>query len=180
MRKYMAVLILIALAGATPGQADWIALKSGARIETKGRWAVAGRYVAYYDAKGETHVIAVMTIDYGGTFELNLAAAEGRPLPPPPPPTAKFVIDDSKVKRVSPEEAARLGRARLHADTVEAYAREVRRASEEAEASRQRRSAEEELSKLYDRTRGYLDCSRTYSDSTLRNRCRLLVDINSL
>jgi len=91
----VALLLVPAAAGA-----DWLVLRDGARLETRGPAKVEGRRVLFTDATGTLMALPAADVDFDATAAANRPA----PLPPEPRPAAKPVpvvrLTDADVSHV--------------------------------------------------------------------------------
>lgn len=85
--RILSLVLIGALFGTGVARADWIALRDGRRIESRGRWEVrGGRYLVYADAAtGQMKQMNLFMVDLAESGRLKDAVARGLPLPPPSP-----------------------------------------------------------------------------------------------
>ena len=97
-----------ALAAAAPAGADWLVMRDGARVETKGPWTEQGAMIVFHTANGTLSSVRLRDADLDASRE----ATEKAKLPPPPapaPPVAKkpaIVITDADLERSEPAPTA--------------------------------------------------------------------------
>jgi hypothetical protein len=77
----------VALATASPAPADWLVLKDGAKVETKGAWRVDGRRILFDLPNGTLSMIRADQVDLDksavATAEARAVSAGEKPAPPP-------------------------------------------------------------------------------------------------
>ncbi len=88
---------------ATPAAADWLVLRDGSRVETRGPWEVKGKLVVFTTADGQLASLRLAEVDADASREATADAARPRPevapAPPPPPRQAVLVLTDADVRR---------------------------------------------------------------------------------
>jgi hypothetical protein len=108
-------LLVAAALAAAPAAADWLVMKDGGRIETKGTWTVEGRRVLFTQPNGTLSVLRADDVDLDQSAAVTAAEAEtarkaALPEPPPPastrPPVLRLTEKDIPP---SPEEGATSG-----------------------------------------------------------------------
>jgi len=77
----------IALAIA-PAGADWLVMKDGSTLETKGPWKVDGRRVVFTQPNGTLSAIRAEEVDLDGSAAETARVVEAATKPPAPPPPA--------------------------------------------------------------------------------------------
>ncbi|GMU63991.1 MAG: hypothetical protein AMXMBFR36_02650 [Acidobacteriota bacterium] len=105
-------LLVAAALAAAPAAADWLVMKDGGRIETKGAWTVEGRRVLFTQPNGTLSVLRADDVDLDQSAAVTAAEAEAArkaALPEPPvtsstrPPVLRLTEKDIPP---SPEEGA--------------------------------------------------------------------------
>ncbi len=102
------VMAAAALAAAAPAAADWLVMRDGARVETKGPWTVQGSMVVFHTPNGTFSAVRLRDADLDASRE----ATEKAKLPPPPaaatpaPKKPAIVITDADLERSEPAPAA--------------------------------------------------------------------------
>jgi hypothetical protein len=76
--------LVLATTVAQPATADWLVLRDGSRVETKGPWRAKGRLLVFEKAGGGLSSIRADEVDEAASR----AATEEALRPPPPPPVA--------------------------------------------------------------------------------------------
>lgn len=81
-------LLVAAALAAAPAAADWLVMKDGGRIETKGPWSVEGRRVLFTQPNGTLSVLRADEVDLDQSAAVTAAEAEAarKAAEPPPPP----------------------------------------------------------------------------------------------
>jgi len=74
--------------GAGPAGADWLVLRDGTRVETRGPWRVDGRLVVFTGADGTLSSLRDGDVDVAASRQATQAAAAPRPAPGPAPAPA--------------------------------------------------------------------------------------------
>jgi hypothetical protein len=98
-RKAIWGFLVVLLAGSWAG-ADWLVLKDGSRIQTRGQAVVVDGEVGYFDLTGQIRRFRDADLDINATKLMNIAARRKRV-----PGEEHFVIDDDQVGHVDPEMA---------------------------------------------------------------------------
>ena len=102
----------LAAAGSSPAMADWLVLRDGSRIETRGPWQQRGEVLVFHLANGTLASLRAGTVDLEASAAATRAAVEAaqRKPEPAPPPVKKapvMVITDADVARAEvPAESA--------------------------------------------------------------------------
>ncbi|MCB1032359.1 MAG: hypothetical protein KDD47_00815, partial [Acidobacteria bacterium] len=101
---------------AIPAGADWLVLKDGSRVETRGAWEVKGRLVVFTSADGSLASMRTNDVDLGASEQateaaLNQADAARRleveePLPGSARKAPVLVLTDADVAHVVPDAEA--------------------------------------------------------------------------
>jgi hypothetical protein len=99
-------LVFVLLAASSAG-ADWLVLKDGNRIQTRGTAVVVDGEVGYFDLTGQIRRFRAVDLDINATKLMNIAARRKRG-----PGEERYVIDDEQVGHVDPAIAESLARFR--------------------------------------------------------------------
>ena len=86
-------LLVAAALAAAPAAADWLVMKDGGRIETKGPWSVEGRRVLFTQPNGTLSVLRAEEVDLDQSAAVTAAEVEA-------------------ARKAAEPEPARLGRSR--------------------------------------------------------------------
>lgn len=105
MKTKISVTTALLLVGAVGSlQADWLVMRDGARVETRGPWQVKGGQVIFTQPNGTLSTLRLRDVD----VEASRALTERPPAPPPAPAAAEtakkepvMVITDREVQRSS-------------------------------------------------------------------------------
>jgi hypothetical protein len=100
VKKALWGFLLVLLAVSSAG-ADWLVLKDGSRIQTRGQAVVVDGEVGYFDLAGQIHRFRDVDLDINATKLTNIAARRKRA-----PGEEHFVIDDQQVGHFDPALAA--------------------------------------------------------------------------
>jgi glutaredoxin len=98
---------VLGLAIAGPAAADWLVLRDGGKVETRGPWRERGKLVVFTDAEGVLRSLRAADVDLEASGEATARAAA--PAPKAPPPARRepvLVLTDDQVAHVPPEEMA--------------------------------------------------------------------------
>ena len=93
-------------------RADWLVLRDGVRVETKGPWTVKGNLVTFTMPNGTLGSLRGSELDLEASARMTAeakAAAEAKArlvIQPPPPKEAVLVLTDKDVQHVDPETIA--------------------------------------------------------------------------
>jgi glutaredoxin len=110
-----ALLLLVALAGGQVAGADWLVLRDGARVETRGEWEVKGKLVVFHNTGGKLASLRLSEVDLeasdAATAEAveaakRAAAREAEPEKPPEKREPVLVLTDADVGHVDPDALA--------------------------------------------------------------------------
>jgi hypothetical protein len=107
MRNALAI-VLLGLAAAAPASADWLVMKNGSRLETKGAWKASGKLLIFTTTGGSLASLRAEEVDFTATAAANApkpevaAAASAEPVKRPP----VMVITDADVRHEGDEEIA--------------------------------------------------------------------------
>jgi hypothetical protein len=107
--------LAVLLAGSWAG-ADWLVLKDGSRIQTRGQAVVVDGEVGYFDLTGQIRRFRDADLDINATKLMNIAARRKRV-----PGEEHFIIDDEQVGHVDPEMAAAIREFRDAKDDYERH-----------------------------------------------------------
>jgi hypothetical protein len=116
MVKKVAFGFLLVLAAASLAGADWLVLKDGTRIQTRGTAVVVDGEVGYFDMTGAIRRFRVDDLDINATKLTNIAARRKRSAD-----DEKFVVDDDQVGHIDPEMAAAIREFRDAKDDFERH-----------------------------------------------------------
>ncbi len=92
-----------------PLEADWLVLRDGSRVETRGAWEEKGRLLVFVATDGTKTSLRLADVDLDASHAATEAAIRAASLPPPPAPERKapvLVLTDQDVGHVEEEEAA--------------------------------------------------------------------------
>lgn len=92
------VLLALAIAG-TPTAADWLVLKDGTRIETRGPWTEETKRVVFTMANGTLSSLPLTEIDLEASHAATAPQPAAAPQPAPPKRKATFVLTDDDVRQ---------------------------------------------------------------------------------
>jgi hypothetical protein len=106
VKKTLLGFLVVLLAGSWAG-ADWLVLKDGNRIQTRGQAVVVDGEVGYFDVTGQIRRFRAVDLDINATKLMNIAARRKRG-----PGEERYVIDDEQVGHVDPAMAEALRRYR--------------------------------------------------------------------
>jgi hypothetical protein len=99
--------LLVVLLAASSAGADWLVLKDGNRIQTRGQAVVVDGEVGYFDLTGQIRRFRAVDLDINATKLMNIAAKRKRG-----PGEERYVIDDEQVGHIDPGLADALRRFR--------------------------------------------------------------------
>lgn len=107
-RSVWVFLVVVTAAAATPAAADWLVLRDGSRIETKGPWQVKGNLVVFTLKTGSLSALKASEVDLDqsavATSQARAAAAQaGKTDQPKKKPV--LVLTDKDVAHVTDSEA---------------------------------------------------------------------------
>ena len=105
---------LVFLLAGSPAGADWLVLKDGSRIQTRGQAVVVDGEVGYFDLTGQIRRFREVDLDLNATKLMNIAARRKRG-----PGEERYVIDDEQVGHIDPALADALRRFRDAKDWIE-------------------------------------------------------------
>jgi hypothetical protein len=95
-----------ALGAAAPAAADWLQMKDGSRVETRGAWEVRGGQVVFTLPNGTLASTRTADVDLGASRELTELSKAPRPEPTPPPKKKSvLVLTDADVGHAQPSAA---------------------------------------------------------------------------
>lgn len=100
VKKVMGVACAVLLAASWAG-AEWLVLKDGSKIRTRGEAVLVDGEVGYFDVNGQIRRFPAMDLDINATKLTNIAAKRKRVAG-----EDHFVIDDDQVGHVDPDMAA--------------------------------------------------------------------------
>jgi hypothetical protein len=97
-----ATLLAAGVAPATPIRADWLLMKDGSRVETKGAWEVRGAQVVFTLPHGTLAAVRAADVDFDGSARITAEALAPPKLAATPVPATKPVmrITDADVAHV--------------------------------------------------------------------------------
>lgn len=102
------VMILLILTVPATATADWLVMKDGGRVETRGEWKIKGRTVVFTLPNGTLSSVRLDEVDLDrsaeATYEAQQASAEEEPADEPPPPPV-LEITDEDIRRAAPRPA---------------------------------------------------------------------------
>lgn len=102
--------VLLLLAAAAPAAADWLQMRDGSRVETRGPWQVKGAVVAFTLPNGTLASLRAADVDLEASERVTAeAAAPPRPAPTPAPTPAReavLTITDADLAPATGEAAA--------------------------------------------------------------------------
>ncbi|MCZ7652047.1 MAG: glutaredoxin family protein [Thermoanaerobaculia bacterium] len=93
-RAVLATCLLAAVCAPAPGGADWLVLRDGTRLETRGVPKVEGRRVTFTDARGVWVALAASEVDLAATEAANRVEEAAAPKPSPRAPVLRLTDDD--------------------------------------------------------------------------------------
>ena len=107
--RVLGVVLGVALVAA-PASADWLVMKDGSKVETRGTWEQRGAMLVFYLPSGTLTSVRASEADLAAsvaeTARVAAAAAAAASTPPPPPPPkreAVITITDADVAHVTDE-----------------------------------------------------------------------------
>jgi len=113
-----ATLVLLACLAALPAGADWLVMRDGTRVETRGAWKERGRVVVFTSADGQLVSLRADAVDFVASRRVTAAAAEAaaRPAEEPagsaaaaPRPTSRRITNADIPAGRTPPAAAEAG-----------------------------------------------------------------------
>jgi hypothetical protein len=106
--KYALGVLGLLLTVASPGGADWLVTKAGARVETRGPWQVKGRLVVFTQKDGALSSLRLSDVDLPASDQATAEAKVQAAAPPPAEAPRKkvAVLTDSSFRKATPGSAA--------------------------------------------------------------------------
>jgi hypothetical protein len=112
-RSTLGAAALAAVLCAGPLAADWLVMRDGSRVETRGAWTVKGKLVVFTRAEGaaagQLASLRITDVDWAASERATAAASEAAQAPPPAAPVAaaepkeaRWVLTDSDFQRSAP------------------------------------------------------------------------------
>ena len=83
------VLLAVAATGVTGLRADWLLMKDGSRLETRGGWEVRGQQILVTLPNGTLAAVRVDKVDLEGSARITAEARAPKPAPTPPGPSVQ-------------------------------------------------------------------------------------------
>ena len=108
MRSAFACGLLITLLAASPAAADWLVVRAGGRVETKGPWRTKGKLVVFTRADGSLSSLRLAEVDLEASRKASEEAKTVTAAPPAPqaPKKKLAVLTDKDFPKAEPKPAA--------------------------------------------------------------------------
>jgi hypothetical protein len=86
VRRALLAASVLCFAASPPARADWLLLRDGSRVETRGPWEVHGAQTVFHLANGTLAAVRTAEVDLQGSERLTAEAQAPKPAPTPAPP----------------------------------------------------------------------------------------------